>query len=112
MGRAPTDGRYTVAQVLAIAGISRRQLDHWRTLGIIWPDKPGVGSGNGARFTDADLAWIVAIAVGVRSGVNLGTLAAAARDGTMSEVPNRLREAADLLENSRPWWLDRLLTSM
>lgn len=91
--------------VRAAAGITQRQLDHWRSMGLIWPAEPGIGSGNAARFDPEDVAWIAAIAGVVRLGLAPSAIAIAAKTEGVSAYAAKLRKAASALESSCPNWL-------
>lgn len=95
---------YSTRGVLAVAGITHRQLDHWRRIGLVWPAVPANGSGTVVGYDAEDLRWICAIAQAVRAGVTPGAILAALGRSEVSDWADTLRSAADALEEARPRW--------
>jgi DNA-binding transcriptional MerR regulator len=51
------------------AGITYRQLDHWLSIGLVWPSHPAHGSGTYVGWQEEDAAWVVAVGRLVNLGV-------------------------------------------
>lgn len=60
-GEVPSIVLYSSKLTAELAGITYRQLDYWCRQGLFGPEKQGLGSGHGRRFTPLELRALRAI---------------------------------------------------
>jgi DNA-binding transcriptional MerR regulator len=66
-------------EIMATAGVTYRQLDHWTTRGYLRADEPSPGSGNHRTWSPAEIGVAVEIQRLTGAGLSLPTAAAVAR---------------------------------
>ena len=91
---------YSAGEVIALAGITYRQLAHWVERGVVWPKVPSSGRGKPARYDSEDLGWIIALGEAARAGVDVTVLTSVAAITALRHAARRLDEAAP------DWWLE------
>lgn len=57
---------YSTAEVIALTGFTRRQLDYWSAQGYL-PFSDSPGKGNARRFGQQDVDWLLAFREAVAS---------------------------------------------
>lgn len=65
---------FTSADVVQIAGITYRQLDHWWRSRLVQPEQRGQGSGNPRWFSTDDTLRYCVIGALVHAGVGLASI--------------------------------------
>ena len=69
------------AEVVAVAGITRKQMEHWIGLGHLAPERPGSGSGIPRRWPPEEVRVARAMGRLVGAGLTVDMAAIVARNG-------------------------------
>jgi hypothetical protein len=70
----PVEGAMTATNAARAAGITYRQLDHWRKTGVVNPRHRSPGTGNPEWWDPDEVSYLIAVADLNRVGIDLRPL--------------------------------------